>query len=259
MIMCSVRHVVAIFLIISLDTPVGGQTRPIVAAASDLTFALEEVSERFEENHGLHVDLVFGASGNLARQILDGAPFDLFLSADEALVDKLAAAGLTRDQGTLYATGRLALYAPRGSPLAVDERLDGLRALIERGGVTRFAIANPDHAPYGRAAQALLRAKGLWEPLQPALVLGASVSQAARFATTGNAVGGIVAHSLVIAPSLRDSGAFALLPEADHPPLKQRMVLLQRASSAAARFYGYLQEPEARAILERYGFRLPGP
>jgi molybdate transport system substrate-binding protein len=236
---------------------VAAQRAPTIAAASDLRFALESIARDFTTQSGDRVELIFGSSGNLTRQLIDGAPFELFLSADEAFVDKLADAGLTRDRGVLYAVGRLVIFAPHGSPLAVDERLDGLRALLSKGGVGRFAIANPEHAPYGRAAAAALRTQGLWERLQPALVLGENITQAAQFAKTGNAVGGILAYSLVVAPPLSEQGTYALLPESLHPPLRQRMVLLKRTSATAERFYQYLQQPAARDILRRYGFAVP--
>ena len=204
------------------------------------------------------MDLVFGSSGTLTRQILDGAPFDLFLSADEAFVGQLARAGRTRDGGVLYAVGRLVLFAPTGSPLKPQAGFDGLARLAARGEIRRFAIANPAHAPYGRAAEAALRAHGLWAPLQPRLVLGENVSQAAQFATAGDAAGGLIAYSLALTPALRARGTFALVPDGDHPPLRQRMVLLTGAGEGAERFYRYLQMPAARATLERHGFTLPG-
>jgi molybdate transport system substrate-binding protein len=228
-----------------------------VAAASDLNFALTDIAAQFAREQGERVELVFGSSGTLARQVRDGAPFELFLSADETFVEDLVAAGVTRDAGTLYAIGRIALFAPTGSPMVPGEGLDGLARLLASGRVTRFAIANPAHAPYGRAAEAALRKRGIWTDLQPRLVLGDNVSQAAQFATTGNAVGGIIAYSLVLAPNVRSRGAFALIPEADHPPLRQRMVLLKRAGPIVERFYQYLQQPAARAILGRYGFTPP--
>jgi molybdate transport system substrate-binding protein len=234
------------------------QRVPVVAAAADLKFALEAIAQRFTAESGERVELVFGSSGTLTRQVIDGAPFELFLSADEAFVNKLADAGLTRDRGVLYAVGRIVIFAPRGSPLDVNQGLDGLRALVARGEVKRFAIANPEHAPYGRAAEAALRARGLWGALEPALVFGENIVQAAQFATTGNAVGGILAYSLVLAPPMRDQGTYALIPEALHPPLRQRMVLLKRATPIAERFYAYLQQPRAGEILKEYGFALPG-
>lgn len=233
------------------------QRAPIVAAASDLNFALTELANQYARERGERVDLVFGSSGTLARQVADGAPFELFLSADEAFVQQLADAGLTCDNGVLYAIGRLVLFAPAGSPLLPEEGLDGLARLLARGRVTRFAIANPEHAPYGRAAEAALRKRGLWTDLQPRLVLGENVSQAAQFATAGNAVGGLIAYSLALAPNVRRRGTFTLIPETDHAPLRQRMVRLKRAGPSIERFYRYLQEPAARALLERYGFTLP--
>jgi molybdate transport system substrate-binding protein len=240
-------------------TAAAQEKAPIVAAASDLKFALEEVAKAYTKDTGARVELVFGSSGNLTRQLTDGAPFEMFMSADEAFVFKLADAGLTKDKdrGALYAIGRLALFAPHGSPLKVDEQLNGLRALATSGGLKRFAIANPAHAPYGRAAEAVLRAKGLWDTVKPSLVLGDTVSQAAQFAATGNTAGGIIALSLMLAPPFRDAGTYVVLPDRDYPPLRQRMVLMNRAGPSAAKFYDYIQQPAARKILESYGFVVP--
>ena len=233
------------------------QTAPTVAAASDLQFALKDVETAFEAAGGAHVEIVFGSSGTLSQQIKNGAPFQLFFSADESFVQDLATAGLTQDAGALYGIGRIVLFAPTGSPLEVDDQMKGLAALLARGGVTQFAIANPDHAPYGRAAQEALTKHQLWAPLQPKLVLGENISQAAQFATAGNAVGGIIAYSLALAPNLKDKGKYALLPESDHAPLRQRMVRMKNAGPAATAFYQFVQQPAAREILKRYGFALP--
>ncbi|GAB4473820.1 MAG: molybdate ABC transporter substrate-binding protein [Burkholderiaceae bacterium] len=237
--------------------PSAAQDRaPIVAAASDLKFAVTEIAARFESDTGRKVQLNFGSSGNFARQIRQGAPFELFMSADEGFVFELADAGLTRDRGALYAVGRIVLYAPKDSPLVLDAELKGLRAGWD--GVRKFAIANPEHAPYGRAAQQALRALGLWDFVQPKLVLGENIAQTAQFVTTGNAQAGIIALSLALAPDLQRQGKHVLLPEKLHDPLRQRMVLTRRASDTAVQFYAYLQQPPARAILKRYGFVLPG-
>jgi molybdate transport system substrate-binding protein len=243
------------FFLFAAGAPRAAQRAPVVAAAANLNFALKEVADRFART-GERVELVFGASGTLTRQIQDGAPFELFLAADEEFPNQLAAAGLTRDAGEVYATGQLALFAPRGSPLKVDERLDGLARLLKSGGVDRFAIANPEVAPYGRAAAAVLKKHGLWDALRPHLVLGNTIAQAAQFATTGNAVGGLVAYSLVLS-DLKSRGTYAVIPPADHPPLRQRMVLLNRAGPVAERFYHYMREPEAQAILQKHGFTVP--
>ena len=247
---------VAVALAAIPSPPLAAQRAPTIAAAANLNFALREIADQFMRSQRDRVQLVFGASGTLTRQIQDGAPFEMFLAADEDFPGKLTAAGLTRDAGDVYAVGRVALFAPDGSPLNVDERLDGLARLLKAGGLARFAIANPDVAPYGRAAQAVLERHGLWDAIRPRIVLGDTITQAAQFATTGNAAGGLLAYSLVLA-ELRNRGSYALIPAADHPPLRQRMVLLKRAGPIAERFYRYLREPEARAILQKHGFSVP--
>jgi molybdate transport system substrate-binding protein len=231
--------------------------RPRIAAATNLNFALTAIAEQFARDRGTPVDLVFGASGTLTRQIQEGAPFELFLSADEGFPRQLTAAGLTRDAGVVYATGRLVLFAPKGSPLTVDEGLIGLGRLLKRGGVTRFAIANPDVAPYGKAAEAVLKKRGLWDAIRPQLVLGDTIAQTAQFATTGNAVGGLLAYSIASSPEVATRGAYALIPAGDHPPLRQRMVLLKRAGPIATQFYDYIRGRAARAVLATYGYDVP--
>jgi len=230
---------------------------PLVAAASDLQFALVEIVEHFERDTGISPRVTYGSSGNFARQIEQGAPYELYLSADESYVERLADRRLTRDRGTLYALGRLVLFVPHGSPLQPDPQLRHLAARLAQGESGRLAIANPEHAPYGRAAEQALRSLGLWEAVRPRLLYGENVAQAAQFASSGNADGGIIAHSLALAPALRDRGRSVLLPEGLHAPLRQRMVLLKRASPAAERLYDYLQSPASRAILREYGFLLP--
>jgi molybdate transport system substrate-binding protein len=234
-----------------------GSPGPMVAAAADLQFALDEIIAQFRRDTDVDARVTYGSSGNLARQIEQGAPYELFLSADEAYVLRLAERGLTRDRSDLYAIGRIVLFVPRGSPLQADPQLAGLARRLESGQLERLAIANPEHAPYGRAAEQALRKVGLWERVQPHLLFGENVSQAAQFAASGNADGGLIAYSLALAPPLRGRGSFALLPDSLHAPLRQRMVLLARASPDAAVLYEYLRSPASRAILARYGFVLP--
>jgi molybdate transport system substrate-binding protein len=230
-----------------------------VAAAADLRFALGEVAEAFKRDTGQDLSLSFGSSGTFTHQIEQGAPFDLFLSADEAFVFRLADAGLTIDRGVLYGIGRLVLFASHDSPLVVDSELQGLQAAVADGRIRRFAIANPDHAPYGRAARAVLEHAGLWRSLERRLVLGENASQAMQFAASGSSQGGIVPLSLSRAEQVAALGRFALISAEWHrsEPLRQRMVLLRNASEAARAFYRYLQTPIAREVLTRYGFLLP--
>ncbi len=230
---------------------------PVVAAASDLQFALPEIAAQFERETQQGVRLTFGSSGNLARQIRQGAPFQVFLSADEQYALDLSREGLTEGEGALYGEGRLAILVPSGSPLRADGTLEDLRTALSDGRLSRFAIANPEHAPYGQRAAEVLRHRGLWEPIRDRLVLGENASQAAQFATSGSTQGGLVAHSLALTPRVAALGAFALIPAEWHTPLRQRLVLLKGAGPVARGFYGFVQGPAARAILERYGFALP--
>jgi len=231
---------------------------PIVASASDLKFAVEQIAADFTNETRRAVKLAFGSSGNFFSQIRQGAPFQMFLSADEDLVLRLADSGRTLDRGALYATGRIVLFAPHGSLLKVDTQMSGLRAALGSGRIQRFAIANPEHAPYGRAAEQALASIGLWDAIRPRLVLGENVSQAAQFASSGSAQGGIFAYSLALAPDISKLGSYVLLPETLHRPLRQRMVLLAGAGETARGFYTYMQHPAARTVFKRYGFVLPG-
>lgn len=233
------------------------QDVPNVAAAADLQFALEEISAAFLRDTGRQVRITYGSSGNFRRQIAAGAPFELFLSADESYPLALAKEGRTRDEGLVYGVGRIALVAATDSPLAVDENLEGLRSAIEAGRISRFAIANPEHAPYGRAARQALLHAGLWEKLQPRLVLGENVAQTAQYTVTSGVQGGIVSYAQTRSATLGPRLRYALLPASWHEPLRQRMVLVKNAGATAVAFYDYMQQPIAKGILTRYGFGIP--
>ena len=228
-----------------------------IAAAADLKFALEEVLVGYPQEHGDRVRATYGSSGNFYAQLIQGAPFAIFMAADETLVQRLAAQGLTRDDGDLYALGRIVLFAPTAAPFSADPEFTDLRRALAAGHIGKFAIANPDHAPYGRAAREALTAVGLWAALEPHLVRGDNVAQAAQFAVSGAAQGGIFALSLALAPAFANAGHYALIPAALHQPLRQRMVLMLAADSAATAVYQYLKAPAARAVLRRYGFTVP--
>ncbi len=230
---------------------------PTVAAASDLQFALAEAAAAFTEETGRTVKLAFGSSGNFFRQIMQGAPFEMFLSADETFVTDLASAGLTEDDGDLYAIGRIAIMVPHGSGLKANGTLEDLASALREGRVGKFAIANPEHAPYGRGAEEALRHAGLWEDIRDKLILGENVSQAAQFATSGSADGGIIAYSLALSPNVSRLGEHALISEEWHRPLRQRMALMKGAGETARSFYRFLLSQTGKAILGRYGFAAP--
>jgi molybdate transport system substrate-binding protein len=227
-----------------------------VAAASDLQFAFQDVAARFQKESGHAVNLVFGSSGNFFAQIQNGAPFDLFFSADVGYPQKLEAAGLT-EPGTLYpyATGRIVLWA------AIQSKLDlgqGLRVLLDPR-VKKIAIANPAHAPYGRAAVAAMQREGVYGQVAAKLVLGENISQTASFVASGSTDVGILALSLALAPSMREKGRYQEIPEADYPALDQVAVVLKSSQhkGVARQFLSYLGTPRIRELMKGYGFSLP--
>ena len=246
----------AFSLLLASSPPLSASDSPLVAAASGTRFALREIVDSFRDQTGIEVRLTLASSGKLYRQIENGAPFEIFLSADASLTQRLAAMGLTRGEPVDVARGRLAILAPAGSPLVPDAALKGLDQSLARGQISRFSMANPEHAPYGRRAREALQETGLWARLQGKLVIGENVAQAMQFALSGTAQGGIVALSL-LAPEETpgvDRYRYALLPEAWHQPLLHSMVLLKNADHKTMKFFQYLKSRQAQQILTRYGY-----
>jgi molybdate transport system substrate-binding protein len=233
--------------------PMAQQRGPaLVAVAASVQGAMEDIAPAWMRSTGHRVRITYGSSGNFVRQIQQGLPVELFLSADEAFALKLADAGLTRDRGVIYASGRLALLVARESAIGLDPQLQGLKSAWPT--VRKFAIANPELAPYGKAAREVLQTVGLWEPVVPKLVLGENIAQATQFVATGAAQAGITALSLVTGNRAPGLDRYIGLPDNLHAPLRQRMVLLAQAGSAATAFYEYLQSSPAKALLRRHGF-----
>jgi molybdate transport system substrate-binding protein len=227
----------------------------LIAVASSVQAAMEEIAPAFTQATGHRMALSFGASGNFVRQIQQGLPVELFLSADEDFALQLADAGLARDRGAVYARGRLALVLARDCTIALDARLQGLKAGWAQ--MRKLAIANPELAPYGRAAREALQAAGLWDAAGSRLVLGENVAQAAQFVASGSAQAGLTALSLLAARPAGLWGGHVAVDDTLYRPLRQRMVLLRRAGPAAVALYAYLLTPPARAVLQRHGFGLP--
>ena len=230
---------------------------PKIAAASSLQFALTDIATEFKRASGHDVRLAFGSSGNFRRQIADGAPFEVFLSADAGYAEALVREQRTSGPGVVYAVGRLALFVPTGSPIKADGGLRDVAAALHDGRLRKFVIANPALAPYGRAAQQVLEHAGLWSRIEPHLVLGENISQAAQFAASGAAQAGIVAYSLIREPGIAARGHAVLLPATDHAPLDQQMVLLKGAGTTAREFAAFVLMPGAQAIFARYGLEPP--
>lgn len=230
-----------------------------IAAAADLRFALDALLSAFRAEHpDIAVSTSFGSSGMFFAQLVNGAPFDVFLSADAGYPRQLAERGLTLPASEfLYAVGRIVVWTTAGS--AVDVERSGLRALASPA-VHRVAIANPEHAPYGRAAEAALRAAGLYARVAPKLVLGENVAQALQFVQSGSAEAGIIALSLALSPPVQPTGRYGIVPLDSYPLIEQGGTILRWATDAeAARaFRDFLIGGGGRAILKQYGFFLPG-
>jgi molybdate transport system substrate-binding protein len=229
----------------------------VVAAAADLSSALKDISDGYEKKTGVHVKLSFGASGALTQQIQNGAPFDVFFSADMDYPQQLIA-GKQAEADSLYqyAVGKLVMWVPADSPLDVSK---GMSALLDPS-VKKIAIANPQHAPYGRAAEAALKHAGVYDQIASKLVLGENVSQAAQFAESGNAQVGFVALAHAIAPSMQGKGKFWEVPADFYPALAQGVVLISASQhkKEGTQFVEYVKSPESSELLKKYGFTLPG-
>jgi molybdate transport system substrate-binding protein len=230
-----------------------------VAAAADLRFALDEVlAELRLAQPAVEAEVSYGASGNLYAQLANGAPFDLFLSADTEYPRRLVEQGLALDDGVFsYAVGRIVVWVPRGT--ALDWEAHGMAALTDPS-VRRIAIANPSHAPYGRAAEAALRSLGVYEALQPKLVLGENVAQAAQFVESGAADAGIIGLAAALSPRMRAAGRYWVVPPSAYPRIEQAGVILKRTREvgAARALRDFLLGPRGRALLQQHGFGLPG-
>lgn len=244
----------------SVSLAAGGPTDlPTVAAASDLKFALPVLAQAFEAETGARVKLTFGSSGVLATQIANGAPFEVFMSADEALVDELNGRGVLRDAGQIYGLGQLAIFAPVGSVVTCDADLTGLKAAMAASKAGKISIANPQHAPYGRAAKAALEVAGLWKEAQSQLVLGESATQALQFATEGGAIAALIPAPLVEAPEFPGQGCHERVSERLAAPLRQRLAVMKSAGAVASAFAAFITTDKGRAILAKYGFSFPKP
>ncbi|MEZ5845889.1 MAG: molybdate ABC transporter substrate-binding protein [Geminicoccaceae bacterium] len=231
----------------------------IVAAASSLHHALEELADAFSASGHTRPRLVFGSSGNISEQIARDAPFELFLAADELHVLTLFEQDVVDGPGEIYAFGRLALFAATGSPVEVDANLDGLAGALESGALNKLAIANPEIAPYGAAAMQALSERGILEKAERALVFGENVAQASQFAISGAADAGLIALSIAMSLGMEARGTWVAVDPSLSHPLHQRMVLTRKAGDEARDFFAFILGDEARAILEHHGFGLPDP
>jgi molybdate transport system substrate-binding protein len=257
------KSFIILFLVALLFLPVASAQNKssskelVVAAAADLSSALKEIADNYEKKNGITLKLSFGASGALTQQIQNGAPFDIFFSADMDYPRQLIASH-DADGATLYqyAVGKLVLWVPADSPLDVEHK--GMDILLDPS-VKKIAIANPQHAPYGRAAVAALKYYHLYDQISDRLVVGENISQAAQFAESGNAQAGFVALAHAASPAMQGKGKYWEVPTESYPPLAQGVVVLAHSQhkKEAADFLEYMKTKEVGDLLKKYGFSLP--
>jgi molybdate transport system substrate-binding protein len=225
----------------------------VVAAAADLQFAMQDISARFQKETGKTVKPIYGSSGNFFQQIQNGAPFDVFFSANLDYPKKLEAAGLT-DPGSYYsyAKGKIVIWVPKESKLDLSS---GVQALLDPS-IKKIAIANPQHAPYGQAAVAAMQKENVYEKVKDKFVLGENISQTASFVASGAADVGIVALSLALSPNMKDKGRYAEVPGAEYPPIEQACVILgsSKNKETARQFLSFVKTAPIADLLRSYGF-----
>jgi molybdate transport system substrate-binding protein len=227
-----------------------------VAAAADLQFAMQDVAARFQKETGKTVKAIYGSSGNFFQQIQNGAPFDMFFSANLEFPKKLADAGLI-DPGTYYqyARGKIVIWVPNESKIDLTS---GMKALLDPS-IKKIAVANPQHAPYGQAAVAAMQKEGIYEKVKDKFVLGENISQTASFVVSGAADAGIVALSLTLSPNMKDKGRYANVPAGDYPPIEQACVILgsSKNKETARQFLSFIKTAAIGDVLRSYGFDVP--
>jgi molybdate transport system substrate-binding protein len=251
-----VRFILALCMLLTIGVNVAVAEEITIAAASDLNFAFREIATEYEKASGNQVRLTLGSSGNFYAQIQNGAPFDLYFSADISYPRKLEEAGLTVP-GSLYqyAVGRIVLWTGHESRIDVTKGIEALREPT----VKKVAIANPKHAPYGRAAVAAMEYFKVYDQVKEKLILGENISQAAQFIESGACDIGIIALSLAIAPAMKSKGTYWEVPAEAHPPLEQGAVILKssKQQESAKQFLAFIKGERGQEIMKRYGFTVP--
>jgi len=228
-----------------------------IAAAADLQSAMQEISTRFQQKTSHPIKVIYGSSGNFAQQIQSGAPFDMFFSANLDYPKQLEASGLTEpDSFYQYAKGKIVIWVPNDSRIDVQS---GMRSLLAPS-VRKIAIANPQHAPYGKAAVSAMRTEGVYDKVKDKLVLGENISQTASFVVSGSVDVGIVALSLALSPNMKDKGRYIEIPSTDYPPIEQACVITRSSKNTAiARtFLEFVKTDAIKDLLRTYGFEVSG-
>jgi molybdate transport system substrate-binding protein len=227
---------------------------PMAAIASNMSYVMSDIATAFQKETDTKVRLTFGSSGNFARQIVQGAPFKLFLSADKKYVDFLRNKGMNLIADVNYARGRIGLYIPKNSNLYKNTDLESAIKMIIHGNYSRLAIANPEHAPYGLAAQQALQSAGLWVTATKRLLLAENAAQTMQVALSGNVDVAVISASFMHLTDVKSKGKFFLIPESWHKPLLQHLVLLEGASVSERELFEYMQNKESQLVVQKYGY-----
>jgi len=250
------RFTLTLLLALGCIFPICAAQEISVAAAADLQFAMEDIAGRFQKETGRMVKPIYGSSGNFYQQIQNGAPFDVFFSANLEYPKKLEATGLT-EPGSYYeyAKGKLVVWVPSDSKL---DLVSGLKALLDPS-IKKIAIANPQHAPYGQAAVAAMQQERIYDRLKDKFVLGENISQTASFVVSGAADAGIVALSLALSPNMKSKGRYVEVPAGEYPPIEQACVILSSSKNKAGarEFLSFVKTAAIREALRSYGFDVP--
>jgi molybdate transport system substrate-binding protein len=253
---CLTRLLVVVALAFGLSAGLCSAQEITVAAAADLQFAMQEIGTRFQQESGKTVKLIYGSSGNFAQQLQNGAPFDMFFSANLDYPKQLETAGLT-EPGSFYqyAIGKIVVWVPNDSKLDLSA---GLKALLDPS-IKKIAIANPQHAPYGKAAVAALQKESIYDQVKDKFVLGENISQTASFVASGSADVGIIALSLALSPNMKDKGRYAEVPAGDYPAIEQACVIVRSSKNKdiAQLFEKFIQSPPIKEVFKKYGFAIP--
>lgn len=250
------KHFKLLFVVFTLFlTTTAHAEQMTIAAAADLKFAMDEIVTGFKKEYpGNDLNVTYGSSGKFHTQIMQGAPFDIYFSADISFPRELAAKGLAASEVRPYAVGRIVLWS---------NSMDASRmtlASLTNPRITKIAIANPKHAPYGKRAEEALKASGVWDKLQPKFVFGENIAQTAQYVQSGNVQIGIIALSLALNPELAKKGSYYLIPDNLHNPLEQGYIITKFGANKplVKKFADYMGSKKARSIMTKYGFVLPG-
>ncbi len=236
---------------------VSAKEAPVVAIAANMTHAMTDIIDQFQMETGNRIRVSYGSSGNFTRQLLQGAPYKLFLTAHRKYAELLAEKADIIDTSTPYVSGRIGLFIPYDSNLVDSENLEAAINSLQFGQYRRIVMANPEHAPYGIAAQQALQQAGIWTILRKRLLLAENTAQAAQFAVSGGIDIGIIPYSLAVVPEISKQGKFFLIPESWHQPIEQHLVLIKGAGKMVKIFYDYLLSDRTKKILTDYGYSIP--